>query len=288
MGVDPAHRDPHQPAALPSVGHDPAELRHARHRAARRAHGDGRRRGRDTDRAVGADHPRARHPRGDGSGPHPSKPRRPAHRGRQAAVGRARHRYRRTVRRRGPDHRDRRRDRLARRPGDPRLRRANGRSCSRAAPRRAWRPRSALRSRRSCSRSSSCSSSSPPERSSRWSSRRASPAACTRSCSGDGPLFSVPPHDFAGLGAASALRRARPCLRSPRRRHHTGLFTIEDGFRRSRCSESWHPIVGALGLGVARSARAACARRRLRRDRRRARRPARPRARWPCSASASS
>ena len=63
---------------------------------------------------------------------------------------------------------------------------------------------------------------------------------------GDGPLFSVPPHDFSGLGQLplyAALGLACGLLAVLITR---GLFTIEGVFRKLPMKEPWHPIVGAL------------------------------------------
>jgi H+/Cl- antiporter ClcA len=63
-----------------------------------------------------------------------------------------------------------------------------------------------------------------------------------------GPLFHVPPHDYAGLdtlpvfaliGLACGLLAVVICK---------GLFAIEAGFRRLPGSEFWHPIIGAIGF----------------------------------------
>lgn len=67
---------------------------------------------------------------------------------------------------------------------------------------------------------------------------------------GDGPIFRVPLHDFAGLGelplfvvlgAACGLLAVIVCR---------GLFAIEAGFRRLPVREFWHPVIGALGFAV--------------------------------------
>ena len=104
-------------------------------------------------------------------------------------------------------------------------------------------------------------------RSSRWSSRRASPAACTSRCFGTGPLFPVPPHDFAGLGQlpcspCSASRAV--CSRSSITK---GLFAVEAGSAacrsassgtrssaRSASASSGSLVPRALGVGYDRSA----------------------------------
>src|SRR5436190_21046879 len=75
---------------------------------------------------------------------------------------------------------------------------------------------------------------------------------------GDGPLFTVPPHRFAGLGQLplfAGLGLACGLLAVVITR---GLFTAEGAFRRLPVGEAWHPIVGAvawasLGLLVPRA-----------------------------------
>jgi len=65
---------------------------------------------------------------------------------------------------------------------------------------------------------------------------------------GAGPLFHVPPHNYAGLsslpvfglvGVACGLLAALICK---------GLYLVEGGFRRLPLPEFWHPIVGAVGF----------------------------------------
>ncbi|MGH8896099.1 MAG: chloride channel protein [Egibacteraceae bacterium] len=67
---------------------------------------------------------------------------------------------------------------------------------------------------------------------------------------GTGPLFSVPDHDFAGLGGlplfallgvACGLLAVLICK---------GLFFFEGGYRRLPVSEFWHPVIGAVGFGL--------------------------------------
>ena len=63
---------------------------------------------------------------------------------------------------------------------------------------------------------------------------------------GDGPLFSVPVHDFAGLGVLPAfvlLGLACGVLAIVISR---GLFLVEDLYRRLPISDFWHPAIGAL------------------------------------------
>ena len=67
---------------------------------------------------------------------------------------------------------------------------------------------------------------------------------------GDGPLFTVPDHGFAGLAdlplfvPLGVLSGLLAVLISK------GLFTVEAGFRRLPISEFWHPVIGAVGFGL--------------------------------------
>lgn len=67
---------------------------------------------------------------------------------------------------------------------------------------------------------------------------------------GDGPLFTVPDHGFAGLtdlalfiplGVLSGLLAVVISK---------GLFVVEGGFRKLPVSEFWHPVIGAVGFGL--------------------------------------
>lgn len=67
---------------------------------------------------------------------------------------------------------------------------------------------------------------------------------------GSGPLFTIPPHDFAGLdtlplyillGVACGLLAVVISK---------GLFVTEAGFRRLPIGEFWHPMIGAVGFGL--------------------------------------
>jgi chloride channel protein, CIC family len=67
---------------------------------------------------------------------------------------------------------------------------------------------------------------------------------------GSGPLFSVPAHDYAGLGILPwfvVLGVACGLLAVVVSK---GLFWIEDGFRRLPVDEFWHPVIGALGFSA--------------------------------------
>jgi H+/Cl- antiporter ClcA len=67
---------------------------------------------------------------------------------------------------------------------------------------------------------------------------------------GTGPLFTVPPHRYAGientpvflvLGLACGLLAVVVCK---------GLYLIEAGFRRLPVGEFWHPVLGAVGFAL--------------------------------------
>jgi H+/Cl- antiporter ClcA len=67
---------------------------------------------------------------------------------------------------------------------------------------------------------------------------------------GSGPLFHVPPHDYAGLGQLplyAALGLACGALAVVIAK---GLFAVEHGFRRLPVGEFWHPAIGAVCFGV--------------------------------------
>lgn len=67
---------------------------------------------------------------------------------------------------------------------------------------------------------------------------------------GNGPLFKVPPHDYAGLDVLPAfvlLGLACGVLAIVLTR---GLFAIESGYRRLPVSEFWHPVIGAVGFAA--------------------------------------
>ena len=67
---------------------------------------------------------------------------------------------------------------------------------------------------------------------------------------GQGPLFRVPPHDYAGLPALPAfvaLGVGAGLLAVVITR---GLFLIEGWYRRLPVGEFWHPVIGALGFAV--------------------------------------
>src|SRR5690606_33788377 len=67
---------------------------------------------------------------------------------------------------------------------------------------------------------------------------------------GDGPLFTVPDHGFAGLAdlplfvPLGVLCGLLAVVLSKR------LFLVEAAFRRLPVAEFWHPLIGAVGFGV--------------------------------------
>ncbi len=66
----------------------------------------------------------------------------------------------------------------------------------------------------------------------------------------EGPLFKVPPTDFAGLDVLPAfvlLGLACGALAIVITR---GLFAVETGYRRLPVSEFWHPVIGAVGFAT--------------------------------------
>jgi len=67
---------------------------------------------------------------------------------------------------------------------------------------------------------------------------------------GNGPLFAVPAHAYAGLSRLpffAVLGLACGLLATIINR---GLFAIEDGYRRLPVGEFWHPIIGAVLFGL--------------------------------------
>src|SRR5690606_11599132 len=67
---------------------------------------------------------------------------------------------------------------------------------------------------------------------------------------GDGPLFEVPAHDYAGLDVLPAfvlLGLACGLLAIVLTR---GLFAVESASRRFPVPESWHPVMGAVGFAA--------------------------------------
>jgi CIC family chloride channel protein len=67
---------------------------------------------------------------------------------------------------------------------------------------------------------------------------------------GSGPLFSVPPHDYAGLGQLPAYALLGLACGGLAVVIAKGLFAVEHGFRRLPVSDFWHPAIGAVFFGV--------------------------------------
>lgn len=67
---------------------------------------------------------------------------------------------------------------------------------------------------------------------------------------GEGPLFTVPDHGFAGLGDLPLFVPLGLLCGLLAVVISKGLFMVEAGFRRLPVNEFWHPVIGALGFGV--------------------------------------
>ena len=67
---------------------------------------------------------------------------------------------------------------------------------------------------------------------------------------GTGPLFTVPHHDFAGLGTLGVFALLGLACGLLAVVVAKGLFAVEAGYRRLPISEFWHPIIGALGFAL--------------------------------------
>jgi CIC family chloride channel protein len=67
---------------------------------------------------------------------------------------------------------------------------------------------------------------------------------------GTGPLFTVPHHDFAGLGTLGVFAVLGLACGLLAVVVVKGLFLVEAGYRRLPISEFWHPVLGALGFAV--------------------------------------
>jgi H+/Cl- antiporter ClcA/CBS domain-containing protein len=65
---------------------------------------------------------------------------------------------------------------------------------------------------------------------------------------GDGPLFTLPAHDFAGLDVLPAFVLLGIVCGVLAIVISRGLFLVEDLYRRLPVSEFWHPAIGALGF----------------------------------------
>ncbi|HKA93104.1 MAG TPA: chloride channel protein [Acidimicrobiia bacterium] len=67
---------------------------------------------------------------------------------------------------------------------------------------------------------------------------------------GTGPLFTVPHHDFAGLGTLGVFALLGLACGLLAVVVAKGLFAVEACYRRLPISEFWHPIIGALGFAL--------------------------------------
>ncbi|MBK5221800.1 MAG: chloride channel protein [Acidimicrobiia bacterium] len=66
----------------------------------------------------------------------------------------------------------------------------------------------------------------------------------------EGPLFSVPSHDFAGLEVLPAFVLLGLACGVLAIVISKGLFAIETGYRRLPVSDFWHPVIGAAGFAT--------------------------------------
>lgn len=67
---------------------------------------------------------------------------------------------------------------------------------------------------------------------------------------GAGPLFKVPPHDFAGLEALPAFVLLGVACGGLAIVISRGLFLVEDLYRKLPIGEFWHPVIGAIGFAT--------------------------------------
>jgi H+/Cl- antiporter ClcA len=67
---------------------------------------------------------------------------------------------------------------------------------------------------------------------------------------GDGPLFDVPAHDFAGLDVLPAFLLLGVACGVLAIVISRGLFLVEDLYRRLPVSDFWHPAIGAIGFAT--------------------------------------
>lgn len=67
---------------------------------------------------------------------------------------------------------------------------------------------------------------------------------------GDGPLFAVPPHDFAGLRMLPAFVLLGIACGVLAIIVNRGLFLVESLYRRLPVSQFWHPAIGAVGFAT--------------------------------------
>lgn len=67
---------------------------------------------------------------------------------------------------------------------------------------------------------------------------------------GSGPLFTVPQHDFAGLGELPLFVPLGLLCGLLAVVVSKGLFVVEDLYRRLPVNEFWHPVIGAFGFAT--------------------------------------
>lgn len=67
---------------------------------------------------------------------------------------------------------------------------------------------------------------------------------------GEGPLFQVPSHDFAGLDVLPAFVLLGASCGVLAVLISRGLFFVEDLYRRLPISDFWHPVIGAIGFAT--------------------------------------
>jgi len=67
---------------------------------------------------------------------------------------------------------------------------------------------------------------------------------------GDGPLFQLPAHDFAGLDVLPAFVLLGVACGVLAIVISRGLFLVEDLYRRLPIGEFWHPAIGAIGFAT--------------------------------------
>jgi H+/Cl- antiporter ClcA len=67
---------------------------------------------------------------------------------------------------------------------------------------------------------------------------------------GDGPLFTVPVHDVAGLGQLPLFALLGVGCGLLAVVIARGLFAVEHGFRRLPLPDFWHPVIGSLGFAL--------------------------------------
>lgn len=67
---------------------------------------------------------------------------------------------------------------------------------------------------------------------------------------GDGPLFQIPVHDYAGLDVLPAFVLLGVACGALAIVISRGLFFVEDLYRRLPVGEFWHPLIGAVGFAI--------------------------------------